>query len=506
MNNIQILILAEKHSWENISVPEEVVLEHRFVIDELPEKTYELVILDRTPTPQECDILHQATKAYTLFVTENVDIHACQQLFHCKMGQQLKSQDVASFLQTESQWFFPNSYGEKFHMEHLTVSRNFSGTVGWNGHYALSLKGFFGEEQSQIAYWRNNIPIEMGQTLDFWLEYKKTPGIHIGLKAVLFTAGSIDSVQQTWSFSEEELEQVVRIQAEQKGFLFISLYAQGHGTLEIISLHDRYSRGKYGYFIPGGERYVTAEREEIFCYFDPGDCKPPLNVYFSGYKTREGFEGYNMMRKMGAPFLLIAEARLEGGGYYIGSQAYESLMVSILEKYRSKLGFSREDVIVSGLSMGSAGALYYGADICPHAIIVGKPLINLGDITLNEKRNRPGGYPTSLDVLMVSGGENSERAAVKLNQRFWRKLEKTDWSHTKLILSYMLEDDYDRFAYDQLLTSLSVKNAHIYGRGLHGRHNDNTRGIVQWFTSQYRKILREDYPDSIGIFRQEIMK
>ena len=213
-----------------------------------------------------------------------------------------------------------------------------------------------------------------------------------------------------------------------------------------------------------------------------------------------------MMRKLGAPFLLIAEARLEGGGYYIGSQAYERLMVSILEKYRSKLGFSREDVIVSGISMGSAGALYYGADICPHAVIVGKPLINLGDIALNEKRNRPGGYPTSLDVLMVSGGENSESAAVKLNQRFWRKLEKTDWSHTKLILSYMLEDDYDRFAYDQLLTSLSVKNAHIYGRGLHGRHNDNTRGIVQWFTSQYRKILREDYPDSIGIFRQEIMK
>ena len=169
MNNIQILILAEKNSWENISVPEEVVLEHRTVINELPKKAYELVILDRTPTPQECDILHQATKAHTLFVTENVDVHACQQLFHCKMGQQLKSQDVASFLQTESQWFFPDSYGEKFHMDSIAISRIFSGTVGWNGNYALSLEGFFGEELSQIAYWRNNIPIQAGQTLDFWL-------------------------------------------------------------------------------------------------------------------------------------------------------------------------------------------------------------------------------------------------------------------------------------------------------------------------------------------------
>lgn len=506
MKSIQILLLAEKNSWKSVPVPEEVVLEHRTVIDELPEEAYELVILDRTPTRQECDILHQVTKAHTLFVTENVDVHACQRFYHCKMGKLLKSRDVADFLQTQSQWFFPTPYGEKYIMQNLTVSRNFSGTVGWKGNYALSLEGFFGENLSQIAYWKNNIPIEKGQTLDFWLEYKKTPGVQIGLKAVQFAEGTIDNVLQSRSFSEEELEQVVQIRAEQKGFLFVSLYARGSGSLEIIALHDRYSRGKYGYFIPGGERYVTAEREEIFCYFDPGDCKPPLNVYFSGYKTREGFEGYNIMRKMGAPFLLIAEPRLEGGGFYIGSRDYESLMVSILDKYRNKLGFSREEMILSGTSMGSTGALYYGADICPHAIIVGKPLINLGDIALNEKRNRPGGYPTSLDVLMVSGGETSERGAAELNQRLWKKLEGADWSHTKLILSYMLEDDYDRFAYDQLLTSLSIKNAHIYGRGLHGRHNDNSRGIAQWFKSQYMKILREDYPDSIGIFRQEIMK
>lgn len=506
MKSIRILLLAEKNFWEKISVPEGVVLEHRTVIDELPEKAYELVILDRTPTQQECEILHQVTKAYTLFVTENVDIQACQWLYNCRMGQQIRFRDVAYFLKMESKWFFPSSYGEKYTMDNLTVSRNFSGTIDWKGNYALSLEGSFGDSLSQIAYWKNNIPIEMGQTLDFWLEYKKTPGVHVGLKAVQFASGTIDTVLQSWSFSEEELDQVVRIQAKQRGFLFVSLYAQGSGSLEIISLHDRYSRGKYGFFLPGGERYVTSEREEIFCYFDPGDCKPPLNIYFSGYKTLEGFEGYKMMRKMGAPFLLIAESRLEGGGFYIGSQAYESLMVSILEKYRNKLGFSREEVILSGISMGSTGALYYGADICPHAVIVGKPLMNLGDVALNEKRNRPGGYPTSLDVLMVLGGENSEKGAAELNQRFWKKLEKTDWSHTKLILSYMLEDDYDRFAYDQLLTSLSIKNAHVYGRGLHGRHNDNSNGIAQWFRSQYRKILREDFPDSIGIFRQEIMK
>ena len=35
--------------------------------------------------------------------------------------------------------------------------------------------------------------------------------------------------------------------------------------------------------------------------FHPGDLKPPLNVYFSGYRTAEGFEGYFMMKRMNAP-------------------------------------------------------------------------------------------------------------------------------------------------------------------------------------------------------------
>lgn len=43
--------------------------------------------------------------------------------------------------------------------------------------------------------------------------------------------------------------------------------------------------------------------------------KPPLNVYFSGYRTAEGFEGYYMMKRMNAPFLLIGDPRVEGGSF-----------------------------------------------------------------------------------------------------------------------------------------------------------------------------------------------
>ena len=35
------------------------------------------------------------------------------------------------------------------------------------------------------------------------------------------------------------------------------------------------------------------------------------------------FEGFNMMRRMGTPFLLITESRVEGGAYYLGDKEYE---------------------------------------------------------------------------------------------------------------------------------------------------------------------------------------
>jgi accessory secretory protein Asp2 len=34
-------------------------------------------------------------------------------------------------------------------------------------------------------------------------------------------------------------------------------------------------------------------------------------VYFSGYRPAEGFEGYFMMNKMNAPFILIGDPRLD---------------------------------------------------------------------------------------------------------------------------------------------------------------------------------------------------
>ena len=309
-----------------------------------------------------------------------------------------------------------------------------------------------------------------------------------------FVSGSLADISDSWEFTEEDLENPVIIEGRNgAGTIFCELKAKGRGNLDIIALHDRISRWDAGKFMVGGERYVTSDREEIFAYFDPGDMKPPMAVYFSGYKTMEGFEGYYMMKKMGCPFLLIAEQRFQGGGFYMGNSEFEKLMVSVIEGYLNRLGFYPHQLILSGISMGTIGSMYYGCDLKPHALILGKPLASLGNIAENERLKRPGGFPTSLDLLCFHGGGRGEEAIEKLNDRFWNKLRNTDFGHTKFIVSYMYEDDYDDTAYDKLLSELNSSGVQVYGKGLHGRHNDNSAGIGAWFKSQYERVLREDF-------------
>lgn len=376
----------------------------------------------------------------------------------------------------------------------MSISQSFKGSVFWDGFSGVELEGDYGNDFYQVAYWRGNIPVFQDQSINFWLEYEKDDSVSIQLKIEQFQSGSVSSIQNRWIFSEEDLKSVVYItNKKMDGSVFVSLLAKGKGKLKIVGLHDRYSRKAYGSFLPGGIRKVTSKREEVFLYFDPGDMKPPLNVYFSGYKTMEGFEGFNMMRKMGAPFLLISESRLEGGAFYLGDEEYENLITTGIQDCLRQLGFNRSQLIMSGLSMGTFGALYYSCRIRPHALLLGKPLASLGDIAVNERISRPGGFPTSLDVLVKNCGDMSEKSIDAMNHRFWDLFDHTDWSQTKFIVSYMLEDDYDMTAYNRLISHIDDVGVEIIGKGIHGRHNDDTYGIVAWFKNQYDGILKSDF-------------
>lgn len=495
MDKIRILQIGTEDWNKKYKIPANVKVIFADDSIEPQKEIYEIVVLERNPDEDDLQTIKKMSMTYCFFAVDSFEMNqATELLFRQREGQIMSSDGIQLFLDEETKKYFPKPYGEKFRPEAVGIAQGFKGSVKWNGQYSVSLEGDFGYDFNQIVFWKNNIPVEKGQAIEFWLEYKKSADVEISLSIKQFVNGSLADIQDSWDFSQEELDEPVRIEATNgAGLIFCSLKARGSGTLDVIALHDRISRWDLGAFLVGGERYVTSEREEIFAYFDPGDLKPPLAVYFSGYKTQEGFEGYYMMRKMGCPFLLIAEQRFEGGGFYMGSPEFEKMMVQIIEKYLGKLGFYPDQLILSGISMGTIGSMYYGCDLRPHALILGKPLASLGDIAANERLKRPKGFPTSLDLLRHYGGGMDQESIDRLNDRFWNKIKNTDFGHTKFIVSYMFEDDYDATAYNRLLTELNSAGVQVYGKGLHGRHNDNTAGIGAWFKGQYERVLKEDF-------------
>lgn len=500
METVQVIQLGEKDFSRFMPVSECAEWHYEPEFSELPQKDTDVVILDREVTEEEFGHLIRFLRAYCLFVTETVPLRKggiTQELFVRKMGKRVSEQELAHLLKEDLPDYFSGSYGEKFQPQNLSVSHGFKGSVSWKGFESVDLSGDYGEELTQIVFWQNNIPIERDQATEFWLEYAKDDTVEILLEisVLQFTYGSDPEVQKVWTFAENDLRDIVYIEnkSESRGYVFVSLKAKGRGHLAIIALHDRYSRRGKGNFIPGGKRAVTSEREEVFYYFDPGNLKPPLNVYFSGYKTKEGFEGYYMMRKMEHPFLLISESRLEGGAFYIGSEEYEDMIEQIIRKHIKKLGFRNFQVILSGLSMGTFGALYYGCRIHPNTILLGKPLASLGDVADNKRLKCPDSSHAWLDVLHKMCQSLSQDAVRQLNDRFWDVFDHTDWSGTRFAVAYMIEDDLDGNAYENLQSHLKDAGARIYGKGLHGRHNDDTPGIVNWFLSQYRSIIEKDF-------------
>ena len=178
---------------------------------------------------------------------------------------------------------------------------------------------------------------------------------------------------------------------------------------------------------------------------------------------------------------------------YLGDDEYEKFITTGIQDCLNQLGFDRSQLILSGLSMGTFGALYNGCKLQPHAIIIGKPLASLGDIAVNERISRPGGFPTSLDVLVKNCGDMSQKSIDSLNHHFWDLFDQTDWSQTKFIVSYMLEDDYDMTAYNRLISHIDDVGVEIIGKGIHGRHNDDTYSIVAWFKTQFDETLKLDF-------------
>lgn len=502
-NSMNVLQLGHFNLKTEYSIPDEMnwVYEPDWddseTIAELKSiRQFDVAIVDRAISKAESERLIECVRAYGLFVFDDAKFDI-NHLMESRAGKRISRENFQDFIDSRLIHYYSDTYGEQFSMFRFTVCNQKGYKIRYTGFDGTEVKGDFGEYFRQFGYWCMNVPLQPEMSLDLWLEYEKSIDVQLEMDVYVCDSAAEGNTMEEYHFSNSELESKEYLSIynskEHVGYVFVSLKAKGEGMIKVRKLHDRWGRGKEGVFLPGGERTITSDREEAFFYFEPGDLKPPLNVYFSGYKTREGFEGYGIMRAMKSPFLLVADQRLEGGNFYIGSKEYEKLVKNKILDVMEKLHFTEKDLVFSGISMGTTGAMYYGSMIGPEYIILGKPLADLGTIAENERINRPGGFPTSLDMLAKEMGDLSEESVKKMNERFWKNFSLGNWGHTTFIISYMYEDDYDGCAYQTLLSNLRNSGTRVFGKGLHGRHNDDTGGIIQWFYKQYKLVLRDHY-------------
>ncbi len=465
--------------------------------DKTPVSIYfHAVMITDSVTESQLECLEDSVDPYTVFVDKQVNLTK-EDSKGFLARKRIRIIDFSTNRQEKITWLsnniYPGFYGAKLKTGDLDISPIFKGKVTYDGHVSTNVEGHFGEDFRQVATFRYSLNTNHCAQ-EIWQEYMKTPGCQIQLRIDKLQRGSLYTVLETLQLDEADMEKPYVLEKEDEvGFYAISIWAKGEGRIQLGPLHYRFSRQGLGQFLPGGERFADRKRQEVISYFHPGDMKPPLNVYFSGYRSAEGFEGYFMMRRMNAPFVLIGDPRLEGGGFYTGTPELESCIERVIQEALDYLGFSSDQLILSGLSMGTFGALYYASSFEPHAVIVGKPFTNVGDTAKALKLKRPNEFATSLDILLNMTGGSSEWDIQVLNDYFWKKFEKARFDRTTFAIAYMEHDDYDNTAYERLVTYATQRNIHIYGKGYLGRHNDNSRAINAWFINQYQTILREDF-------------
>ena len=232
---------------------------------------------------------------------------------HCMQAMDLS--DRQGFVRDLSTSLFEGGYGDKLSPATIRIHPSFQGSVSYQGFEHLKLEGDFGKTYTQLASWAYNQSVQAHSPIELWLEYEKSGPVELRLRLRKIPAGSVSEIRQDILLEEADFASAIIVEQDYDAYLSISLEARGQGKVNIGNLHQRWSRKQFGKFVLGGNILHDKKREEINYFFHPGDFKPPLAVYFSGYRPAEGFEGYWMMKNLRCPFLLFSDPRLEGGAF-----------------------------------------------------------------------------------------------------------------------------------------------------------------------------------------------
>lgn len=483
------LKLAQKTKWEFCRNDQIEAFLRPYRQKKKPKRfDYVCVVITAQITLTDFEALKEFLQAYRVILLEEVDLPYAVEHFCAKKVTLNELEQMVPELERD---FFLGQYGDNAMIDTLEVSRAFKGALSYQGKYTLTLTGDFGDDFRPLATYKRGFYIAAENGVELWPVFEKDPTIEVKIVVYISYLGGTE-VAKTLEFSGEQLNRPLILESlADNANAFVSIWAKGRGTLKLGNINNRLTRHEFGTLIMGGQRLFDHKRQELFYYFDPGDLQPPLNVYFAGWQMRTGFEGYFMMKHFGRPFLLLADPRLEGGAFYLGSKEYETKILTLIQETLEKLGFTNEQLVLSGLSMGTTGALYYGSKLGAAAVIVGKPLLNLGTVAVNNTLHRANVFDTSLDLLLMHQGENSLKAAKDFDRQLLAALKNSQLTIGQILAAYMREDDYEDKAFHDLIEDLQKKKTKIIGHGYTGRHNDASSSINGWFIKQYELLLQD---------------
>lgn len=343
----------------------------------------------------------------------------------------------------------------------------------------------------KIGNYRQQIYIDPNRLLKFNLEYNHETDVKVRLRLFIQEGGGDGNLANNYllDFSTADEEQILPLKpVKTHRFASVGLEVMGKGELTIGMLHSRWSRDGKGEFLPGGKRLVDPDTgADIAYYFNPGDLRPPLHVYFSGARELEGFEAYPLFRRNHTPALLFTDPRLMVGQFYTG-KAIENQIKATITKTLKKLGFSRQQLVMNGISMGTYPAIKLGAQLSAYAINVAKPTVNLGRVAIRARLQRPDEFDTIFDIDRQLVSELTATQLTQLDTDFWKLMDKNGLTQTRFYVGYMANDDYDDLAVPRMQTNEAIQQAPLFvSKGFPGRHNDDP-SVVYWFISRLAEI------------------
>lgn len=254
-----------------------------------------LLPLDDGTTWRNLDLLKLLPANHILYDDAAELSPEVQALFELKGAFAVNMNDPATLTNTINRDWFPGQ--DSFKLDHgsLRVLGTFEGTVHRFGRYHLQLTGNFGQA--------------------FQPECQASDDVLVRYQLTLINQ-TTDQPIHTLTFNPADYPTGKTLHLGDIDYYYtLSVLAMGQGQLDIGLVHISRGRERFGSLFPGGQfHHVPGSlNENFYSYFDAGDMRPPLNVYFSGFNMSDHFEGNFMMERFGAPFLLVSDPRLNGG-------------------------------------------------------------------------------------------------------------------------------------------------------------------------------------------------